>query len=212
MGKLALYGALAGAGEAIENSAKDRAAAAAAEIDDAREMRLESLRQRNELEKINEEASLRAQAGERKQTQEQRFNVEQNDLQRAHEIRLEEMRQTAAKDAANLRNSTKTTKSPWKISSTKRAVTGPDGFTEEPVTTITNERTGATYEQNGNMFVPQGIDVSKMPKPKDRQKAEQWIVQNPENVDVFVETYGYLPAAFFRDSEMMTTRTSQPPE
>lgn len=212
MGKLAMYGAMAGAGEGLIQRANNKEAAKASEIDDARERRLLALKQRHSAKMLEKQASLNSQENVRDQSQDQEFAGSESELQRAHEIKMLEMKNSAAASNASLRasNSSKTTKSPWKISSTKRAVTGPDGFSEEPVTTITHERTGATYEQKGNMFVPQGVNVDSKPKPKDRQKAERWIVENPENEDAFVEAFGYLPSAFFRQAEMQTTRTSQP--
>lgn len=233
MGKLALYGALAGAAEGLgkqgetERAAEASAAAAkqasrAEEIEAQRELRLQNLKHRQNLERDRSastlghaqnveletvKSGLKNEASTSARASDQEFKSKENLLERDHETRLQELKNKNSLELANKKSKTQTSR--WKMNSTKRSTMGPDGMKEEPVTTLTDKETGATYEQKGSMFIPQGVDTTQYPKPPNLAKAAKWLIANPQNSDAFIEAYGYLPAAYFREMDLLTTHTSE---
>ena len=229
MGKLAVYGALAGVGQTVaklgDEKAKAQAAQAQGEIAEAREKRIaefnSGLRTKEQGAQNEFTAGQAATQRDFQKTLSREEQAAQNDrslneLDSREKQSEAERKARASEGAADRDNRVKVAEigagargagkegDRFNIKTEKRVKPPPVGADGRPVglgeeyeaTTITDKRSGETFEQQGDKFVPQGGNVTKVAGPKNVQRL--LTATDPAAVDVFVQTYGYLPAEFFR--------------
>lgn len=199
---LAAWGALGGVGKGMEMNIQRKVEDRRSDLENAREMRLreyenEQKGKRQEAgfehetglqEKKGEQATgLQAQKAEHditKMSREQAFEAEQAALDRA-----------AEKEVAGIKATGKTGKG-WKVGKQKSSEIDPEGgIRESEINVITDEGTGLTYIQKGRKFVPQDPDQS-VPVRQAPREAVQYLINNPNDANAFLEAYGYLPIEF----------------
>lgn len=240
MGRLAMAGALAGLGQGLVDTGKQRAEAEAEAAktahDDAREEamvrlkaklegelrqgqygheeKLQEVRGSQAMEQLGAEGAqkkelLQTELGgkESLQGKEQTFKGSESEKQRQFEAVQEDKKMEAQKEVARITAAGKeglakkwdvrTKKSGGEFNPQTGQVTP---ITE--VTTITSPYTGSTYEQNGNMFLPQDpkeLAQVKMPDPDKMGAAMQWLQKDPKaNAQKFLEFYHWLPGSMMK--------------
>jgi hypothetical protein len=214
MGKLALAGALAGAGKGLQEMGQDRmeaeAAAAKQSHDDARQEALIRLKARLEKEARQETfaqeekiQNIRGEQAKELQTGEQQFKGSEAEKTRQFEAVQTDKELESREKVAGIKATDKDA-GKWKITTKTRGgnldpATGMITGAEE-YTTITSPVTGITYEQQGDMFLPQDPDArSKIRRPAKMKEALAWVRENPkENAQKFLGAYGWLPASVMR--------------
>ncbi len=205
MGKIAFWSGIAGAADAYTREYEADRAAAVAELDRSRKERLEVMRNEHLLERQKRAAGYEAESlgtkissqqeqlvskfGQQDKTleQQQTFKAEESEKQRKHEKELMQVKSATAADKKKY--------SRWRFGKIKEV--GED-WSETEQTTVSDKETGLTFIQQGSKFVPQGVDLSNFDLPAKKRQAEKWVINNPDKADLFIETYGYLPAGFFR--------------
>ena len=195
----AIKGAARGAREAIEARQETRAEAAKTAADQAREERLEQIRQKNReaLEKVRGEQERKTvetrEAGER-ETQEylETGKMERLETEEAGKMsRLE--KELASKE--RVAKTEKKTKAPRKFE-TKMVKTGDviNGMpVERDTPMVINPYTGRGYTvENGRAKVyGETREAPKPPKPGELKFLQEYPTQ--ENLDLFARTYFYIP-------------------
>lgn len=228
MGKLALFGALAGAGQTVaklgDEKAKAQAAQAQGEIAEAREKRiaefnsgLRTKEQGVQNQFTADQASTQRDfqktlSREEQAAQTDRSNTELSSRESQSEA---ERAARAAEGAADRENRIKVAEigagargagkddNRFFIEKQKRTKPAPLGSDGKPVglgeeyeaTVVTDKKTGETFEQKGDKFVPQGNDLTQFPAPK--QSAIDKLMSGEVTPGDFLARAGYLPAVYF---------------
>lgn len=205
MGKLALWGAVGGAGKGMVENAEAQRKIDMAQIEEMREVRIRQLE--NEMATVRQRQSQEFQAGEgekdrgfkKEETaaerhfresqagEEREFKASEGSKDRASAERIAGMRAEAAGGSKKGR---------WdfsKVKETSMLEGGMPGEFEIPM--VRDKKTGRQYLQRGDRFMLPG-DEPKSVRRAARSEVDK-LMQNPGQADNFLNTYRYLPIEFF---------------
>lgn len=213
MGMLALAGAIGGVGRGMEKNVEHNREVEMKELEEQREMRIrqfEAEQQNTRQEKgfTHEEGMQEKGFGQQKEMQSgaQKFTAGENEKERNSREKIAQTRADATRRSALSSQLAKR----WESKVVKSTSVDAKGLpVENEVLSVFDKNSARTYIQEGNKFFPQGAPKTR-PGPKDtkgnqtqqpiRDAARSEIdklLQNPDQADNFVKTYGYIPFEFF---------------
>ena len=233
MGKLAIYGAIAGAGKGLSGMAKRELDEQERMAADARQYQMQ--RQRDKA--AQEQRAADAEAAEsRLQTQltaqseqlQTRITAQETQAltQQEHEMKIEEMRQNMQTARERMRITEKEDRFIRDVTPSSQTMTAEGIKTVPAQNTITDKLSNTTFYQDGQMFVPMGQEKPPARLIQAGEKSKKFLLNAP-NQEVadqrmlqFLRIYKYLPPDFFvkwggwgsagKVTERGATTTTQP--
>jgi hypothetical protein len=197
MGKLALYGAVAGAGQGLVGLSEQKERKSLADLDAERQEGL--VRLRDELAGTRADAEYeRERADQLKDLEDERRREDEvRAEEQEHDVRMQTQKDVAAMERTMVSSSDSASllgELEFDYATTKVAEVGPEGFTERPVTTV--RMAGLPMTLSGNKYIPEGQDESAIQDATEEHT--QYLIDNPdlETAQVFLEQYNYLPRGF----------------
>lgn len=206
MGKLAQWGALAGAAEGMEKNVEYARKESMSKLDEQREIRLKQLEDQMRTkqaergyahdEKIQ---GAKIDASKDIQSGDQTFKSAEAQLNRNFEAGQQEKDLAAKKEIAGIQAGSKGTTAAykrWDAKTTTQTRTGESGIPEQyDSVALFDKGTGRTYMQQGSRFLPQGTDPKAVRRAPREAIAD--LLSDPTKADAFIEAYSYLPIEFF---------------
>jgi hypothetical protein len=242
MGKLAIYGAIAGAGKGLSGIAKRELDEQERMAADARQYQMQ--RQRDKA--AQEQRALDAAAAEDRLQQQLKSQSEQlqtrieatearDVAQQAHEVQIEEMRQTAQTARETMRITEKEDRFTTGMTKESTDFLPGGGIRKTPAkSSITDNVTQTTYTQEATrvdnksvvIYVPFGFESPTTDQVRAGEVSKAWLLKPAPTPEIenermfqYLGIYGYLPPEYFASkrrgqarkiTEKGATTTTQP--
>ncbi len=210
MGKLAIYGAIAGAGKGISGVAKRELDEQERMAADARQYQMQ--RQRDKA--AQEARAADAEAAEGRLAQqiaaqaaqlETRITAEtaRDVTKQEHEMKIEEMRQNMQTARERMRITEKEDRFLRDVTPASQTMTAEGIKTVPAQNTITDKLSNTTFYQDGQMFIPMGQEKPSTKLIQAGEKSKKFLLNAPnqeiadQRMLQFLRIYRYLPPDFF---------------
>jgi hypothetical protein len=217
MGSLAFWGGVAGAAQGAQSAIQEKVAERKSEWDEARERRIlelkdemakehEASQQKHEVNITGMQVTGRAEntateteAAAARQTSEQDYKRKEGETERDWKARQNQLDREAAEKRAGIAASAKKGGAGSKRFTPKVVQDTRTGANNIPETfdkvVIVDQNSGRTFEQKGERYIPQGMSEGEIRRAPRAAIAD--LVKHPEDIDVFLHDYKYLPIEVF---------------